>query len=76
MCLKELCDPSRPLVVPPKVLDSALDGRVGQVEHSLLFHALEVDHQHLSSRLLIGPVAESIWDGFVVLLDWDVAIIV
>ena len=43
MCLKELCDPSRPLVVPPKVLDSAVDGRVGQVEYSLLFHALQTN---------------------------------
>jgi len=76
MCLKELCDPSRPLVVPPKVLDCAVDGRVCQVEYPLLFHSLEIDHQHLSSGLLIGPVAESIWDRFVILFDWNVAIIV
>ena len=41
MGFKELGHSHRPLVVPPKVPDGAVDGGVRQQEHSFLFHPLE-----------------------------------
>ena len=37
---------------------------------------LKIDNHHLSLGHLIGPVAECVWDRFVVLLDRGKAIIV
>ena len=45
-----------------------------QIKRCLVY--LEINDQHLSSGLLVGPMAERIWDWFVVLLDWGKAIIV
>ena len=59
----------RPLVVQPKVPNWAVDGWVCQLEKSAFLHPLKVNHQHLSTRDLMRPMAKGIQYGFVVLRD-------
>ena len=50
-----------------------------QIKTLMLIHNkvyLEIHHHHLSSGLLMCPVAECIWDGLVVLIDRSKSIIV
>ena len=70
MGFKELSNPHHPLVVQPKVPSRAVDGWVGQLKQPVFFlHALKVNHQHLSTRDLMRPMAKGIQYGFVVLRD-------
>ena len=69
MGFKELSNAHCPLVVLPKVPNWAVDGWVCQLEKSAFLHPLKVNHQHLSTRDLMRPMAKGIQYGFVVLRD-------
>ena len=50
MSFKEVGDPHRPLVVPTKVPDGAVDGGVRHPEYSFLFDSLRIDQGLIIKR--------------------------
>ena len=76
MGFEETGNSHRPLVVQPKVPNWAVDGWVCQLEQPVFLHTLKVNHQHLSARNFMCPMAEGIQDGLVVLRNRNKSIVI